>query len=52
MCRVAQRAVCSVISGAFEWSRQRGADGWGSGRSCEVAEMEEVQLGTDSLYYV
>lgn len=52
MCRVAQQAVCSLISGASESSRQPGADGWGGGRSCEVAEMEEVQLGTDGFYHV
>lgn len=52
MCCVAQQAVGSLISGVFEWSRQPGGDGWGSTRSCEVAETEEGQLGTDSFYYV
>lgn len=49
MCRVAQQAVCSLISGADSAVQM---DGAALERSCEVAEMEEVQLGTDSFYYV
>lgn len=52
MCCVAQQAVGSLISGVFEWSRQLCGDGSGSARSCELAETEEGQLGTDSFGYV